>query len=88
MNDENLLSQPESCDKGHEKSAYSSVRRPVNESRHLMGDIYTSPEIFTQEKSKIFLKDWFCVGRTEQIAEPGSYMTVRVGVEPVIITPR
>ena len=86
MNDENLLSQPESCDKGHEKSAYSSVRRPVNESRHLMGDIYTSPEIFTQEKSKIFLKDWFCVGRTEQIAEPGSYMTVRVGVEPVIIT--
>jgi Rieske 2Fe-2S family protein len=64
---------------------FAETRRPLNEARHLPGDIYTSPALFEKEKEHIFLKDWLCVGRVEEIENKGDYMTMRIVGEPVLL---
>ena len=61
------------------------IRAPLVRARHVPGNIYTSPEILEVEKQRIFLRDWLCVGRVEEIAEPGDYMTFRLAGEPLIV---
>lgn len=34
----------------------------------------TSPEYFEREREKIFLHEWWCVGREEEIPKPGDYL--------------
>ena len=65
---------------------FATTRRPTTKAHHAAGYIYTSPEIFEREKQEIFLKDWLCVGRAEELAAPGDFMTFRVIDEPIIIT--
>ena len=59
---------------------------PLREARHAPAAIYTSPEIYALEKSKIFMRDWLCIARSEEIAKPGDYLTFMVMDEPIIIT--
>lgn len=61
------------------------TRQPLAQASHVPGDIYSSPEVFAREKERIFLKDWLCVARAEEIAKPGDYMTLRIMGEPVLI---
>ena len=63
----------------------SPSRAPTHQARHLPGYIYASPEVLRLEKEKIFMKDWLCMARVEEIEKPGDYMTFRVIDEPVII---
>lgn len=63
----------------------ASTRQPLEHASHVPGDIYSSPEVFAREKERIFLKDWLCVGRAEEIANPGDYMTIRIMGEPVLL---
>jgi phenylpropionate dioxygenase-like ring-hydroxylating dioxygenase large terminal subunit len=65
---------------------FEETRRPVNSARHVPGFVYTSPEIFALEKEKIFMKDWLCVGRVEEIENPGDYLALHVLGEPVLLT--
>ena len=51
----------------------------------LPGRYFTSPEIFAEERAKIFLQRWLCVGREAQIARPGEYFLQQVGNESVIV---
>jgi phenylpropionate dioxygenase-like ring-hydroxylating dioxygenase large terminal subunit len=39
---------------------------------------YVSPSYFEAEKEKIFKKVWLCVGREEEVAEPGDYKVKRI----------
>jgi phenylpropionate dioxygenase-like ring-hydroxylating dioxygenase large terminal subunit len=48
-------------------------------------DTYTSEEFFTFEKSAVFARDWNCVGRVEEIAEPGDFITTEIAGEPIIV---
>ena len=66
--------------------APANARGPVIEARHSPGYVYTSPEIFQREKEEIFMKDWLCVARVEQIAEPGDYMALRIMGEPIVVS--
>lgn len=61
------------------------TRGPLDNALHLPGHIYTSPEIFRLEKEKIFMKDWLCLARVEEVAKPGDYMTFRIMGEPVVV---
>lgn len=63
----------------------ADTKRPVAHARHLPGVLYTSPEVFEHEKEKIFMQDWLCVGRVEEIENPGDYMAIRVLSEPVLV---
>jgi Rieske 2Fe-2S family protein len=51
----------------------------------LPGHSYTDPEIFQQEQAKIFETHWFAVARADEIEGPGSYRTVDVGRENVVL---
>lgn len=61
------------------------TRLPVAQARHAPGIIYTSPEVFEQEKQKIFMRNWLCVARAEEIEHPGDYLALRILDEPVLL---
>ena len=63
----------------------ASIRRPIAEARHVPGAFYCSPEVYELEKQNIFMKDWLCVARVEELAEPGDYMAFRVMGEPALV---
>ena len=46
---------------------------------------YASPEIFAQEKEKLFARHWNCIGRASQIKQPGDYIVRSVAGESLIV---
>ena len=61
------------------------TQAPLVQAHHLPGDFYTSPHTYGLEKERIFHKDWLCVGRVEEFAQPGDYCTLRIADEPIIV---
>ncbi len=61
------------------------ARAPLHRAHHVPGYIYSSPEIYRREKDEIFMKDWLCVARAEELANPGDYMAMRIMDEPIVI---
>ena len=61
------------------------TRYTLHRARHLPGHVYTSPDIYRLEKERIFMRDWLCVGRMEEIENPGDYMALRIMDEPIIV---
>ncbi|MBW6434475.1 aromatic ring-hydroxylating dioxygenase subunit alpha [Actinoplanes hulinensis] len=51
----------------------------------LPGHYYTDPTIFTMEQSRIFERMWICAARAADLPKPGSFRTVDVGRESVVI---
>jgi phenylpropionate dioxygenase-like ring-hydroxylating dioxygenase large terminal subunit len=47
--------------------------------------IYTSDEFLEFEQKTIFATEWLCVGRTDQIKNPGDYYTTTANGEHVIV---
>lgn len=60
-------------------------REPRPRARHQPGFMYTSPEIYELEKQHLFMKEWLCVGREEELSREGDYLTFRVGDEPLAV---
>ena len=54
------------------------TRDTLHRARHLPGHVYTSPDIYRLEKERIFMRDWLCVGRMEEVENPGDYMALRI----------
>jgi len=46
---------------------------------------YTSKEWYDREVETIFLKEWLCAGRADQVEKPGDYFTIRLLGEPLIV---
>ncbi len=63
----------------------SNIEAPLNQSFHLPGSYYSSAEVYALEKDKIFMRDWLCVGRNEEVENAGDYMAFHVLDEPVIV---
>lgn len=57
----------------------------VERSGTLPADWYTSRELFELEQQHLFRHVWTCVGRTEQVAEPGQFFTCEVANEQVVV---
>ena len=51
----------------------------------LPGRDYHGQEIFEMERERIFFHGWFCVGRQEQLPNPGDFLTREVADESVIV---
>lgn len=47
---------------------------------------YTEPDFFAFEQKEVFSRTWNCVGRVEQVAEPGDCLATEVAGEPILIT--
>jgi len=49
------------------------------------GAFYTDPDVLALERDRIFLREWACVGRVEELARPGDFLTVEICEEPVVV---
>ena len=53
--------------------------------RTLHRDYYLSDQIFALEQERIFFREWFCVGREEELPDPGDYLVRDVAGESVLV---
>lgn len=58
---------------------------PADRPQGLPGVFYTSPELFEWEKNGVLRQGWHCLGRVDEIPEPGDYFTVQLLNEPLIV---
>jgi choline monooxygenase len=66
-------------------SNYADLRRPIHQASTLQPWCYVSPEWYAREVEAIFRREWLCVGRAEQVPNPGDYLTIELIGEPIII---
>jgi phenylpropionate dioxygenase-like ring-hydroxylating dioxygenase large terminal subunit len=66
--------------------SFDASVKPVNESRLLPPLLYTSDEFYEFERDAIFGRDWLCVGRVDEIPNPGDYLTITIADEPLLVT--
>jgi glycine betaine catabolism A len=53
--------------------------------RTLHRDFYLSDGVFSLEKVRLFWREWFCVGREEELSGPGRYAAYDVAGESVLV---
>ena len=53
--------------------------------RTLDGPWYTSPEVFAEERERIFARAWVCVARLEQLERAGDFIVADVAGESIIV---
>ncbi len=58
---------------------------PPEAARTLPPAVYTSTAFHELELAHIFAREWHCVGRADELAEPGAYRTLAIAHEPVIL---
>jgi phenylpropionate dioxygenase-like ring-hydroxylating dioxygenase large terminal subunit len=56
-----------------------------DDAKGLPPECYHSDAVFDLEKKFIFMREWLCVGRADQIPEPGDFYTVTLIGEPLIV---
>lgn len=64
---------------------FDASDREVAQASTLPPACYTSAEFFEFEKDAIFFRDWVCIGRADQVASPGDYLTVTFADEPLVM---
>ncbi len=62
-----------------------NVARPFDQARAMPSSVYTSEEFLAQELSGIFAKEWLCVGRVDQFAKAGDYVTTEIAGRPIMV---
>ena len=64
---------------------YSAVRKPLLEASTLPPWCYTDERFFAREVERIFQRCWHFVGREDELAEPGDYLTFQGVGGPVLL---
>jgi phenylpropionate dioxygenase-like ring-hydroxylating dioxygenase large terminal subunit len=54
----------------------ADARGPLQHASTLPATAFTSPGVYALEVERIFRRQWLCVGRGDQVANPGDYFTV------------
>jgi choline monooxygenase len=63
----------------------SLLYEALAQGRTLPAEWYTDPKRFEREEERIFALSWNYVGRVEQVAKAGDFLTARVGEIPVVV---
>lgn len=58
---------------------------PEDRPMGMPGAFYTDPARFAHEKRTVLRGGWHCLGRADEIPEPGDYFTVQLLDEPLIV---
>lgn len=58
---------------------------PLERASTIPNSWYTAPEIYALERDAVFARTWQMVGRCEQVARPGQFLTADVAGEPVLV---
>lgn len=67
------------------QTAIAAARLPAERAWSLAAEAYTSPEIFRLEIERIFLRQWLCVGRVDQVPNAGDFFSVDLLNRPLIV---
>jgi choline monooxygenase len=59
--------------------------RPLESAATIPSAWYFDQEVFELERRAVFGDTWQVVGRADQVAEPGSYLTAEVAGEPILV---
>ena len=73
-------------DRRQEERDLASVRAPLEEATTLPGRYYHDPAILQEEMRRIFTQMWVCVGREQDVARPGDFLTRSIGKESILVT--
>jgi phenylpropionate dioxygenase-like ring-hydroxylating dioxygenase large terminal subunit len=57
----------------------------LSNAKTLPAELYLSPEIYQLEQKYVFGKAWYYAGHTSQLSEPGTFFTVEVADQPLVI---
>ena len=68
-----------------EPSLYAKARLPLEHAETLPRWCYTAQEFYDEEVNRIFRKTWNFVGREDEIASPGSFLTVNLFGNSIIM---
>ena len=55
---------------------FELTRAPVLDASLPPAYFFTSQEFYEREVENIFLREWLCVGRADQLQKPGDYFTI------------
>jgi choline monooxygenase len=58
---------------------------PLEQARTIPSLWYSDPEVYAAECRAVFGGTWQAVGRADQVAEPGQFLTADVAGEPVVV---
>jgi phenylpropionate dioxygenase-like ring-hydroxylating dioxygenase large terminal subunit len=61
------------------------VAAPLASASTLPPAAYTDQVVWEHEVSSIFRRDWICVARSSQVAEPGDYVAIDLVDQPVLV---
>lgn len=67
------------------KALRSIKGKPYERGFSLPGAFYTDPLWTQTESSELFAKDWFCVGRVEEVKQPGDFFSFDHVGEPLLV---
>ncbi len=59
--------------------------RPLAEASTIPAAWYLDPRILQLERQTVFSRTWQVVARTDQVTEPGQYVTAEIASEPVVV---
>jgi choline monooxygenase len=59
--------------------------KPLEKALTIPGPWYTDERIAELERRTVFSRSWQMIGRAEQVANPGQYITAEVAGEPVLV---
>ena len=59
--------------------------QPFDEAHPIPAAVNHSREFFNHERDAVFMRDWICVGRADEIATAGDYLTHDIAGVPVLI---
>ena len=58
---------------------------PLSKAKTIPSAWYFDPRIYALECAKVFGNAWQFVGRADLVREPGSFLTVEVASEPILV---
>ncbi|PRQ05519.1 aromatic ring-hydroxylating oxygenase subunit alpha [Enhygromyxa salina] len=70
---------------GELAAGLAAIQAPFEQAQTLPPYLYTSPEIFALELGALFGRMWLCIAREEDLPQPRSYLTRRLGDEQLLV---
>ncbi len=58
---------------------------PYEQALSMPRAFYTDPRVLALEKEQLFLREWVCVGRAEELSQPGDFVAFQICDEPLVI---
>jgi phenylpropionate dioxygenase-like ring-hydroxylating dioxygenase large terminal subunit len=67
------------------RSDFAAATSSLADAATLPPYYYKSDQIMAWETSEILLKEWMCIGRADEVPNPGDYFTIQILGEPLVV---